>query len=48
MSLLPTRFFYAGDQTLVSQIAEADSADAELPINGSGATAETTAVFHTA
>ena len=42
---LPTGFFHAGDQSLIGEVAEAYSADAELTIDGSRTTAELASVF---
>src|SRR3954451_15395774 len=35
--LLPARLRHAGDHALVRQLAQADPADAELPVHGAGA-----------
>src|ERR1700759_201673 len=40
---LPTRLRHAGDVSVVRQFAQADPADAELAVHGTGATATATA-----
>src|SRR5262245_21207011 len=43
---LPACLFYARDQPLVGHVAEANAADAELAINGTGTAAQTAAKTH--
>jgi hypothetical protein len=41
----PTRHTHAGDLALVRQLAEVNSAQAELPVHGAGPTAQVAAGF---